>query len=395
MDIYEKLIENPLFFKWIYHPGPEIDSWWKIYLEMNPQEANQILQFKQRFNALDFAIEKLSETEKKVLARKIVLGMESIEKKKKRRQLVIGFARYAAIALLFFSIGSTFVYLMMDKETNDWSMAETRIPTQLQGPVLILPEGNSVPLKKAESSLDYTNPQRIVLNNESIIESKQDSDKFSNNQLIIPYGTRSRVTLSDNTVVWLNAGSRLIYPSKFKGDRREVMLFGEAYFKVSRNEQMPFVVKTSALEVKVLGTEFDLSAYPEDNIIQTILKEGSVSIHKNGDGFFDKDLVLKPNQMASLDKSTLETKVYNVDANEYAIWTKGLLSFDDLEMCRVLKNLERYYNIQIHYTDPMVGSQRISGKLDLNKNLPDVLEYLSKVSFTTFTKIDNNNYQIK
>jgi ferric-dicitrate binding protein FerR (iron transport regulator) len=72
-----------------------------------------------------------------------------------------------------------------------------------------------------------------------------------------------------------------------------------------------------------------------------------------------------------------------------------LLSFDDLEMCRVLKSLERFYNIQIHYTDPKTGSLRISGKLDLNKDLEEVLEYLSKVSETNFAKIDNDNYQIK
>jgi ferric-dicitrate binding protein FerR (iron transport regulator) len=93
--------------------------------------------------------------------------------------------------------------------------------------------------------------------------------------------------------------------------------------------------------------------------------------------------------MALFDKTTQDSKIYTVDANDYTIWTKGLLSFDDLEMSRVLKSLERYYNIQIRYADPMVGSQRISGKLDLNKNLNEVFEYMSKVSSTTFKKLDD------
>lgn len=397
MDIYERLIENPLFFKWIYHPGPGIDAWWKTYLEMNPDEVDKILEFKQRFKELGFSGEKLNDIEKKLLARKIVLGLDLIDKKRRRNQFILGLSKYAAIALLFFSIGSVFVYLKMEVKSKEWVVSETRIPSQLQGPVLILPEGSSIPLKKSASTLDYTNPERVVINNESVINSSKEkgNDNITNNQLIIPFGNRSKVTLSDNTIVWLNAGSRLIYPSKFTGDQREVMLFGEAFFEVSKNPGMPFVVKTSSIEIKVLGTKFDISAYPEDNVIQTVLKEGSVSIRRNGSGLFETDLVISPNQMASFDKTTLDSKIYNVDAGAYTIWTQGLLSFDDLEMCRVLKSLERYYNIHFRYADPMTGSQRITGKLDLNKDLQEVLEYLTKVSSTKFAKIDDSNYQIK
>ena len=151
---------------------------------------------------------------------------------------MIGLAKYAAIALLFFSIGSVLVYLKMDKQTRKWVIAESSIPTQLQGPVLLLPEGSSIPLKKTESSLDYSKPDRILLNNESVIKQSKESEKIANNQLIIPFGNRSKVTLSDNTIVWLNAGSRLIYPSRFTGERREVLLFGEAYFEVAKNAEM-------------------------------------------------------------------------------------------------------------------------------------------------------------
>ena len=395
MEIYEKLIENPLFFKWIFHPGPEIDSWWNTYLEIHPKEADLILQFKQRFNALGFSIEKLSEAEKKALAKRIMIGLEAIDKKKKSYQSLIGFARYAAIALIFFSIGSIFVYQRLDKNSSNRFIAATRISTQLQGPVLVLPEGKSIPLEKTESTLDYTNPEQIVLNNESIINSTLEGEQSPNNQLIVPYGNRSKVTLSDSTVVWLNAGSQLIYPSKFKGNRREVMLDGEACFDVSKNKEMPFVVKTSGVEIKVFGTQFNVSAFQDDNLIQTVLKEGSISVRRNDSGIFEKDLILVPNQMATFDRTLQDIKVLQVDANAYTIWTKGLLSFDDLEMCRVLKSLERYYNIQIHFADPMVGLQRISGKLDFNKELGEVFEYLSKVSHTKFARIDDRNYQIR
>lgn len=395
MDIYEKLIENPLFFKWVYHPNQEIDLWWNTYLKMHQDEADQILRFKQSFIALDFPQEKLTDIEKKELAKRIIRGIESIETKTKRSRFLIGFARYAAIAILFFSIGGVFVYLQMGKQNNEWYAEETQIPSQLEGPVLILPEGESIALNKTESSLDYSNPENVLVNNESKLLSRDKAEKLLSNQVIIPYGNRSKITLSDSTVVWLNAGSRLIFPSEFSGKHREVLLFGEAFFDVTRNEEMPFIVKTSSLEVKVMGTEFNVSAYPEDNTVQTVLKEGSVSIRRNNSGIFESDIVLKPNQMALFNKNTQNSKVYDVDASYYTIWVKGLLSFDDQDLSRVIKKIERYYNIQIRYTDPLVGLQKISGKLDLNKDLEEVFEYLAKVSSTEIRKIDNTNYEIK
>lgn len=362
---------------------------------MNPSEADQILQFKRSFIALDFPQEKLSDIEKKELAKRIIHGIESIEKKKRRSRLLIGFSRYAAIAILFFSIGSIFVYLQMGKQNNEWYAEETRIPSQLEGSVLILPEGESIALNKTESSLDYTNPGNVLVNNETKLLSRNKAEKLLSNQVIIPYGNKSKITLSDSTVVWLNAGSRLIFPSEFSGKRREVLLFGEAFFDVTRNEEMPFIVKTSSIEVKVLGTEFNVSAYPEDNTVQTVLKEGSVSIRRNNSGIFESDIVLKPNQMALFNKNAQNSKVYDVDASYYTIWVKGLLSFDNQDFSRIIKKIERYYNIQIRYTDPLVGLQKISGKLDLNKDLEEVFEYLSKVSSTEIRKIDNTNYEIK
>jgi transmembrane sensor len=215
------------------------------------------------------------------------------------------------------------------------------------------------------------------------------------NQLIIPYGNRSKIVLSDNTTVWVNAGSRLLYPAIFNGNKREVVLFGEAFFDVEKNDSKPFIVKTGSLEIKVLGTQFNISAYPDDSSIQTVLKEGSVSIKRNGAHFFESDLILRPNQMASFNKTTNESKVFNVDADYYTIWTKGLLSFQDIDMNRITKKLERYYNITFKYENPLQGVIKISGKLDLNQNQEEVVEYLAKVSGTSFQRISNQHYIIK
>jgi ferric-dicitrate binding protein FerR (iron transport regulator) len=124
-------------------------------------------------------------------------------------------------------------------------------------------------------------------------------------------------------------------------------------------------------------------------VIQTVLKEGSVEIRQNNATIFGSKVVLKPNQMASFSKDSNETKLYDVDASNYILWTKGLMSFNDVEFHRILKKVERFYNISVHLSDPAIGAIRISGKLDLKKNKEEVLEYLEKVSLTSIKKVND------
>jgi ferric-dicitrate binding protein FerR (iron transport regulator) len=258
--------------------------------------------------------------------------------------------------------------------------------------MLILPEGQSVAINNGESTLDYSNPGEIVINKDSIINNIEPT-KIS--QLVIPHGSSSKVVLNDGSVVWLNAGSSLVYPSVFSNKTREVVLFGEAFFSVAKNVNKPFIVQTSALEIQVLGTEFNISAYPEDNIIQTVLKEGSVAIRRKGASRNENDIILIPNQLASFNKITKLSEVTNVNTEFYTSWTEGLLTFENRDLNRVIKSLERYYDINIQFDDPLLGSVKISGKLDLNQSKDEVFEYLSKVSSTTFVQISDNYYKIK
>jgi len=196
-------------------------------------------------------------------------------------------------------------------------------------------------------------------------------------------------------VVWLNAGSRLFYPTSFKNKTREVTLFGEAYFEVSKNPEMPFIVKTSTMDIKVLGTIFNVSAYTEDNVVQTVLKEGSVSIRRKDAGFFENDIVIKPNQMATFNKTTSDTKIYEVDAEYYTLWTKGLISFEEIDFKRIIQKIERFYNIKVDFSDLNKEAIRISGKLDLKRSRKEVMEYLEKVSLSKFVQVNENLYVIE
>ncbi len=390
---YENIIENPLFIKWIFNPTIELDLYWDVYMEKNPQEANLLLEFKSKLRNVSFKSDKLSEAEKLKLAYDISKRLDEEDKKKRINGRLHFFLKYAAVAILFFSVGASVVYFGMDKDDALIKYtSEVDVHSSVSGPILMLPEGKSIPIKNGESTLDYRNSGELLINNDSIIHKVEPSIM---NQLVMPHGSSSKVVLSDNTVVWLNAGSSLIYPSVFANKTRDVVLFGEAFFDVAKDTEKPFVVQTSVLEIRVLGTKFNVSSYSEDNIIQTVLKEGSVAIRRIGAAKFEDELLLKPNQLASFDKRTKLTNVTNVDTDFYTLWTEGLLRFENQDMNRVIKKIERFYNIRIRFEDPLLGSVKISGKLDLHQNKEEVFEYLAKVSATAFEQNDENNYTIK
>jgi len=392
----QQFIENPLFLKWVYHSNPPIENHWEQYFIDYPLEKQEALRFRRSLRELKFTDEILSPDEKAKISANILSQIRREIQRKQRFSVFHSFLRYAAIALFFFAIGGVSVYLFTTKLTQLPELAiETYVvPSGTNGPVLITSKGENVDLRSSNSTLDYTRNGEIVLNEDTIIKSIPDkADQL--NQLMIPYGNQSKVVLADNTVVWLNAGSRLIYPATFKNKTREVILVGEAYFEVSKNPDKPFIVKTATMDIRVLGTIFNVSAYSEDNVVQTVLKEGSVSIRKKDAGFFDDDILIKPNQMASFNKVTSDTRISEVDAEVYLLWTKGLISFEDIDFKHVIRKVERFYNITVNISDQNMENIHISGKLDLKGSRKEVMEYLEKVSLSKFVQINENNYVIK
>ena len=391
----QKYIENPEFLKWIFSTTPAIETHWEHYLLEHLDERNRIIELKDRLCDLRFSNDRLPLSEKEELSKRIINKINHDLKQNKIRLVLHTFLKYAAVALIFAGIGGLVVYTKMGKETiyQEFARKTIQVSSSTQGPLLITSNGENVNLKKSNSTVDYSRSGAVVLNNDSVLQTTEDALNVMN-QLVIPYGNQSKVVLSDNTVVWLNAGSRLVFPTLFKDKTREVLLFGEAYFEVAKNQEKPFIVKTSNIDIKVLGTKFNLSAYPEDNVIQTVLKEGSVAIRQHGAGLFVNDILIKPNQMASFNKSNNNTKIYEIDTDYYTLWTKGLISFDEIDFVRVIKKLERFYNISINFSDRQKEIMRISGKLDLKRSRKEVIEYLEKVSLSRFEQVNENQYTI-
>lgn len=185
----------------------------------------------------------------------------------------------------------------------------------------------------------------------------------------IPRGMSRRLVLPDGSRVWLNAESSLSYPGSFGGrERREVTLQGEAYFEVAPDSLHPFVVETAALQTQVLGTSFNVRAYSPEDTRVTLLR-GSVKVSDRHRG----ELLLRPGEGTdcSLGRKTVE------DAEDCRAWTDGRFSFDDAPLVEIMRELGRWYNVDIVFTDREVMQERLHFRADRRDSLEQVLELLN------------------
>lgn len=162
----------------------------------------------------------------------------------------------------------------------------------------------------------------------------------------VPSGKRERITLPDGSEVWLNSGTLLLYPSDFIGDKREIYLVGEGYFKVRKRPEQPFIVRTKAMRVQVLGTEFNLSAYSDQEKITTTLEEGSLKILPDDPSV--APCILSPNEQLVYIPSRGKVNVRQVVGSDYSAWKEGGLLFNNDSFEDILKTLERVYNVKVH-----------------------------------------------
>jgi hypothetical protein len=233
---------------------------------------------------------------------------------------------------------------------------------------LVLSQNKTLYFQTKSPAIKYGN-QSISINNKQII-SEEDASTY--NQLIVPYGKRSQLILSDGTKVWVNAGTRLIYPTKFLKSKREVYVDGEIYLEVVHHDKWPFVVHTNDLKVNVLGTKFEISSYSSMSTEDVMLVSGSVRIDRG-----NSQTKLKPTYLYSLRGNN--AIVYKVDSEQYISWINGVYTFKSEELNVIFRKLEKYYNVQIEY-NTSVANLRCSGKLFLEQSFDKLMDGLSKTA---------------
>lgn len=205
------------------------------------------------------------------------------------------------------------------------------------------------------------------------------------NKLIVPYGKKFELELADGTEVFLNAGSTIKYPVNFLPDQnRGVQITGEAFLNVSKDPLRPFIIETDGMEVEVLGTSFNIMAYPEDPVTETILVEGSVKLtSKKAKG----SLLLSPGEKGTIVRENGDLSKEPVNTKIYTAWMKGRLVFRGMKFNNILKKLERHYNVVFLNGNTELGEELFNASFSSDDSIVAILDY--------FKKTHNIDYQIK
>lgn len=384
-------LNDESFLRWQSNPSAQESNFWEAFQNKYPGKRDEIKEAVTIFKLFHSKEDGLAMDEQYELWKRI-----QKEGKNSARTIFLHWLKYAAILSLVFLSGALTYYFYQHTETQyQLELAEDTKIGKGEA-MIILPDGSRVSLEKQLSEISYSqNGNQLIVNRDTITPKAAAGDELMH-KVIIPYGKKSMILLSDGTRVWLNAGSQLVYPSIFSGEKRQVMLVGEAFFDVAKNSEKPFFVYTSDVIVEVTGTRFDISAYPEDNLVQTVLEEGKVTLNIEGKGILSKGgkIEMSPNQKVELNRETGEAKTQRVDVSKYISWKDGMLEFEKVDLVRALKQVERYYNVRVFLADPLTGCYKLSGKLDLKDDPEQVLNVIKLTVPIDWQKKSNGDFVI-
>jgi hypothetical protein len=317
--------------------------------------------------------------------KKKLLALIEKDKKNKNWAIIRSISKYAAILILFVVGGYCLQHYF-------------------NTPQLILKEDN-ITLKLESGNIEILNDKentKLLLSNGVVIAEQNgnrlnytgntNNDKLEYNELKVPNGKRFELNLSDGTQIYLNSGTSIKYPIKFlPGLDRQVFIKGEAFFDVSKNLKNPFIVNAQELNVRVLGTHFNVSAYPEDNVTDVVLVEGSVGMYPDNKSFSDDNLIiLKPGSMGIFTKVNHQTKIKQVNTSVYTSWVEGVVVFRNASFENIMTKLERYYNVTIIINNEKLANENFNASINIdNESIIQVLDYFNKVYKIKYEIVNN------
>ncbi len=309
-------------------------------------------------------------------------GWELLDKRMRlfrRRKLIFTISRYAAVLV----IPAVVSFLLFNMLKDDYTIAEqvknqtVQILPGEKRAILTLDSGETVDLKKVgETTMQEKDGTAIILDsaklNYKLVASPTKSNEIIYNKVEVPHGGEYSLILSDGTRVYLNSLSSLRFPVSFQGNRREVELEGEAYFDVKPGSE-PFIVKYNNVAVEVLGTTFNVSAYPYENS-HTTLVDGSVRVSM-GTG---AKAVLKPSEQATIKSGSSNLDIREVDTSLYTSWINGKINFKDERLEDIMIYLSRWYDMSVFYSEPSVKDLRFGCNINRYKDIIPFLELLEQ-----------------
>lgn len=294
------------------------------------------------------------------------------------------FLKYAAIAILFIGVGYIF--------QQNFNRKDKVVPTE--GMVTLQLENGSVEVLPEYIEESTGNLKEYKVSGTNGEGSTVQSKKLVFNTLKVPYGKKFKVVLADGTKVHLNSGTSLKYPIGFiNGKNREVFLNGEAYFDVAKDAKNPFIVHTNEVNVRVVGTQFVISSYPEDTNINTVLVEGSVGLFKKGEEFsVESASMLDPGHKATWNKVEKNISIEEVNTSDYTEWMNGKVVFNHMAFKDILKKLERHYDVSITNYNKQLDEEQFTASFD-TETIEEVLSAFN-INYSIDYQINDNEILI-
>ncbi len=314
--------------------------------------------------------------------------MHKTQKKPKvipKRSYVNLMVAASVILLLFVGIFSYFQYQSIQHKTRiEQASLKNELLPGTNKAILTLANGTKVALDdvlnekvstQAGVQLTKTASGQLIYH----IQQQAASSKLSFNTIETPRGGQYQLILSDGTKVWLNANSSLKYPISFSKTERLIELKGEAYFEVTKNKNAPFKVISNKQVLEVLGTHFNINGYEDEHDIKTTLIEGSVKISDQSN---QTKIFLKPGQQSSFQKSRFE--ISNVDTEAAIAWKNGYFTFDKTTLETIMRQVSRWYDVEVTYQDKTVKDLLFSGNVSRFENATQVLSILELTGLVHF-----------
>lgn len=299
------------------------------------------------------------------------------ERQTRGRQRIFVWVRYVAAALV--PLGLAFWFLIGRQPEAPRQVAVAPILPGTYKARLILDDGRQVALDSATHvrmrelpgvEVKAENNVLVYTNGDTIVEKQ-----VKYNTLEIPRGGEYALQLADGTRVWLNAGTSLRYPVAFSGQERRVELRGEGYFEVAKDSASPFVVSVNGVDVRVLGTSFNVSAYSDE--VVTTLVEGKVLMRSQADS-----VVLVPDRQGVWDGKRMTVK--RVDARNYALWREGVFFFEDMPLEDILDALARWYDVHVFYQNAELKMMRFSVEIKRYEHIDTILRRIAETNRVRF-----------
>lgn len=297
--------------------------------------------------------------------------------------------RYSAAAvvvgMILMSVFRTDIF-----KQDSLTIAELAKPGEAKA-FITLADGNIVDIQEQETFTVESSGSIIKKDSSNRIsyESKGSSSKeLRYNTITVPTGGEYKMILSDGTEVWFNSETKMKFPVEFVGSTRKVELQGEAFFKVAHNKSKPFIVRTKHGATEVLGTEFNVRAYREDNFSEVTLVEGSVRLSKES-----HSVILKPGIQGIISEPDEEIETREVDVNIYTSWVKGVFEFENENLQDIAISLGRWYSVSFEFDDEALKDFHFTGVAKRYEPIEKILGMIEKTAGVSFV-VDNNIIRI-